>query len=111
MRHWATVFELSLSPLELTARCARFLSSTYMRCFLLFLAGLLAAGPVVGAAVTSKSPTTLSRFVNPLPLPNYPVGRLVRDVSPGKINEPLGLWLVERKIARLAIYAHHFRPA
>jgi Beta-xylosidase len=43
-------------------------------------------------AATSTSP---SRRINPLPLPNYPVGRLVRDVAPGQPNEPAGLWLSE----------------
>ncbi|MFZ5496110.1 MAG: family 43 glycosylhydrolase [Verrucomicrobiota bacterium] len=33
-------------------------------------------------------------MINPLPLPDYPVGRLVRDLPPGKPNQPVGLWLV-----------------
>ncbi len=37
-----------------------------------------------------------SRLINPLPLPDYPVGRGVRDTPPGKLNDPVGLWLVER---------------
>ncbi len=39
----------------------------------------------------SPSPT---RRINPLPLPDYPIGRLARDVVKGQPNEPLGLWLV-----------------
>jgi len=36
------------------------------------------------------------RLCNPLSLPDYPIGRLVRDVPRGKPNEPVGLWLVDR---------------
>lgn len=34
------------------------------------------------------------RYVNPLPLPDYPVGRGVRDLPRGKPTEPGSLWLV-----------------
>jgi xylan 1,4-beta-xylosidase len=39
---------------------------------------------------------TPTRLINPLPLPNYPVGKLVRDVAPGKPHAAPGLWLAER---------------
>ena len=52
-----------------------------------------AALPAGHAAETATSP---ERFCNPLPLPDYPVGRLARDLAPGKPNEPAGLWLSER---------------
>lgn len=52
--------------------------------------------PLAVAAVASEAPGTPTRLINPLPLPNYPVGRLVRDLAPGKPNTPVGLWLVER---------------
>lgn len=46
-----------------------------------------------GAALAASSP---ERLCNPLSLPDYPVGRLVRTVAPGKPNEPAGLWLAEK---------------
>ena len=46
--------------------------------------------------VTLSGADTPTRRINPLPLPDYPVGRLVRDLAPGKPNEPVGLWLVDR---------------
>jgi hypothetical protein len=59
-----------------------------LRCFLVWLAAL---APVVALFGSDRNPT---RLINPLPLPDYPVGRLVRDVAPGKLNDPAGLWLV-----------------
>ncbi len=47
------------------------------------------------SAIAAAATTSPSRLINPLALPNYPVGRLVRDVPPGQPNEPAGLWLSE----------------
>lgn len=55
-----------------------------------FALGLL--GCFVAAAAIAASP---SRRNNPLSLPDYPIGRLVRDVAPGIPNAPAGLWLAE----------------
>jgi len=57
-------------------------------CFALLAAALL----TVSAFAASASP---QRYCNPLPLPDYPVGRLVRDLAPGAPNEIAGLWLSE----------------
>lgn len=53
----------------------------------------LLAVSAVSALDRATAPT---RLINPLPLPDYPVGRLVRELPRGKPNEPLGLWLVDR---------------
>lgn len=45
---------------------------------------------------TDLSVETPTRRINPLPLPNYPVGRLSREVKVGATIENLGLWLVDR---------------
>jgi xylan 1,4-beta-xylosidase len=63
-----------------------------LRYLLVLLAGL----SVARAADNAVTPATPARYVNPLPLPDYPVGRLVRDLPRGKLNEPVGLWLVDR---------------
>lgn len=46
----------------------------------------------LASAAESASPT---RFTNPLSLPNYPIGKLVRDVAPGQPHRAAGLWLSE----------------
>jgi hypothetical protein len=57
------------------------------------LPALVAFVSLSGFALAASSP---ERLCNPLPLPDYPVGRLVRDTAPGKPNEPAGLWLAEK---------------
>lgn len=57
----------------------------------LALASLTGLAP----AIFAETPPSPSRLINPLALPDYPVGRLVRDVAPGQPNEPAGLWLAE----------------
>jgi len=47
------------------------------------------------SALSLAETTAPTRRINPLPLPNYPIGRLVRDVAPGQPNQPAGLWLAE----------------
>jgi len=57
----------------------------------------LASASVVLAAepdATSIAPTT---YCNPLPLPDYPIGRLVRDTVPGTPVGTEGLWLQDKK--------------
>ncbi len=63
------------------------------RLFFVLLALSLSILPATAGSAEATSPT---RRINPLPLPDYPVGRLVRDVPRGKPNVPLGLWLVDR---------------
>ena len=64
------------------------------RRLLIFSLALVSTG-VAGASVETGA-VSPSRYINPLPLPDYPVGRLVRDTSRGKLNDPIGLWLVDR---------------
>lgn len=64
-----------------------------MRRFLFLPLLIVAVASSSAAAETALAPT---RRINPLPLPDYPVGRLVRDLPPGKRNEPVSLWLVDR---------------
>jgi hypothetical protein len=47
-------------------------------------------------AFGTTPPTGVQRLCNPLSLPNYPVGRLVRDIAKGTPIHPQGLWLVDR---------------
>lgn len=61
------------------------------RCFLVLFVSL--SLHLAGAV---QQPSPRERYVNPLPLPDYPVGRLVRDLAPGKPNEDAGLWLAEK---------------
>ncbi len=60
------------------------------RRFLVLLVSLLLSG--AASVLAAASP---ERFCNPLSLPDYPVGRLVRDLAPGKPVNPVGLWLSE----------------
>ena len=60
---------------------------------LLVLGSLLLVINLTGDPGTTKAPT---RLINPLPLPNYPVGRLSRDVTKGQSITQQGLWLVDR---------------
>lgn len=61
-----------------------------LRSFPVLMVSLLMAG------LARAAETAPERYCNPLPLPDYPVGRLARDVAPGQRNEPAGLWLAER---------------
>ena len=67
-----------------------------MRRFFILFATLASLLPVARPAGNAEGATGPTRLINPLPLPNYPVGRLVRDLPPGKRNEPVALWLVDR---------------
>jgi xylan 1,4-beta-xylosidase len=58
-----------------------------------FLFALMVGWMVADSAHAAVVP---SRYINPLPLPDYPVGRGVRDTPNGKLNDPIGLWLVDR---------------
>lgn len=44
----------------------------------------------------AAEPRPPERYCNPLPIPDYPVGKLARDVTKGEPNDG-GLWIVERK--------------
>ena len=52
---------------------------------------------VAGAATTMGGEVVPSTFCNPLPIPDYPVGRLARIVTNGEPANGEGLWLLERK--------------
>lgn len=56
---------------------------------------IFALGPLARLAPAATIAPPPTRLINPLPLPDYPVGRLVRDLAPGKPNAPAGLWLTE----------------
>jgi hypothetical protein len=43
-----------------------------------------------------KVPRVPERYCNPLPIPDYPVGKLARNITKGEPNDG-GLWLSERK--------------
>lgn len=47
-------------------------------------------------AALAAEPRPPERYCNPLPIPNYPVGKLARDVIQGEPNDG-GLWIAERK--------------
>ena len=61
-------------------------------CFSVILA-LVAT--ITAFSATAPAPA-VQRLCNPLSLPNYPVGRLVRDIPRGTPIQPQGLWLVDR---------------
>jgi xylan 1,4-beta-xylosidase len=44
----------------------------------------------------SAAPAGPQRFCNPIPLPNYPVGKLAREIARGQPTELGGLWVAER---------------
>jgi len=67
-----------------------------MRRLLPLLAALVSLLPLASLPTRAEETASPTRRINPLPLPDYPVGRLVRDLPPGKRNEPVGLWLVDR---------------
>ena len=52
---------------------------------------------VLTAAVCLAGEPSPSTFCNPLPLPNYPIGRMSRDITIGEPSDTTGLWLVDRK--------------
>lgn len=60
------------------------------------LAVLASLLPVSLPADDAGGTTSPARLINPLPLTNYPVGRLSRDVTKGQPLTQQGLWLVDR---------------
>ena len=60
------------------------------------LAGLSAAALSAGARLAAAEPRAPERYCNPLPIPNYPVGKLAGWITKGEPNDG-GLWLAERK--------------
>lgn len=66
-----------------------------LRRLLLLPVTLFSLLPVMLPASDAVTPAP-TRRINPLPLPNYPVGRLARDVTKGAPIQPQGLWLVDR---------------
>jgi len=59
---------------------------------------IVAASALVTAA-PSQAPApdnAPGTYCNPLPIPNYPVGRLVRDVRAGDKTDGSFLWFVDR---------------
>ncbi len=61
----------------------------------LLSAFVFVASLLPGAAAT-EAPASAERYCNPLPLPNYPVGKGVRDLVSGEPTELGSLWLTER---------------
>ncbi|WP_348212474.1 hypothetical protein [Luteolibacter sp.] len=62
--------------------------------FSLLRAAMLAA--FSAGSLIAEEPRAPERYCNPLPIPNYAVGKLARDVTKGAPNDG-GLWLSERK--------------
>jgi hypothetical protein len=58
--------------------------------------------PFIMAAATlsvslAEAASSLERYCNPIPLPDYPVGVRARDLVKGTPAEPEGLWLLDLK--------------
>jgi xylan 1,4-beta-xylosidase len=52
---------------------------------------------LIGAsALGADAPAPNQRYVNPIPIPNYPVGRVVRDMPAGQPSQLGSLWLAEK---------------
>ncbi|AOS43205.1 Glycosyl hydrolases family 43 [Lacunisphaera limnophila] len=62
----------------------------------ILVCALLSLLPVAGQSAATPAASGPTRLINPLPLPNYPVGRLSRDVTKGEPLTQQGLWLVDR---------------
>ena len=52
---------------------------------------------VVSASTAMSGEVTPSTFCNPISLPDYPIGRLARDVTNGEPSNLEGLWRLEKK--------------
>ena len=52
---------------------------------------------IASAATTMSAEVAPSTFCNPLPIPDYPIGRLARTVTNGEPSGGEGLWLLEQK--------------
>jgi len=64
-----------------------------MKCLAPRLLGSVALiGLFAGSLIASETPSR-ERYCNPLPLPDYPMGKLARDITNGA--SPSGLWLTE----------------
>ncbi len=59
---------------------------------------LVAASALVSAAPGQAPPPARAprTYCNPLPIPDYPVGRLVRDLRAGDKTDGSFLWFVDR---------------
>lgn len=60
------------------------------------LAPLVAVLVATAAAFGAEAAPGPQRTINPLPLPNYPVGRVVRDMPAGQPSRLGSLWLAEK---------------
>ena len=58
---------------------------------------LSALAIIASAATTMSAEVAPSTFCNPLPIPDYPIGRLARTVTNGEPSGDAGLWLLEQK--------------
>ena len=58
---------------------------------------LSALALIASAASTMSAEVAPSTFCNPLPIPDYPIGRLARAVTNGEPSGGAGLWLLEQK--------------
>lgn len=52
---------------------------------------------IASTAAVMSGEVAPSTFCNPLPIPDYPIGRLARMVTNGEPSGGAGLWLVERE--------------
>src|SRR5688500_12207979 len=66
------------------------------RFFLLSLSSMLPAVAADADRIRDSASPAPTRWINPLPLPNYPVGRISRDMPKGAALPASGLWLVDR---------------
>jgi hypothetical protein len=51
----------------------------------------------VSSVAAPGAEVTPSTYCNPLPIPNFPIGRLARPVTNGEPSLSAGLWLLEHK--------------
>ena len=65
------------------------------RCFLVVVSSIIPAVAANSDRVAQPTPPAPTRWINPLPLPNYPVGKFVRDMPRGAPDQVGGLWLVD----------------
>jgi hypothetical protein len=76
----------------MTTTKAKFSRFHFMGTILLLVTALLAAG---GGGNRASAQT--ATYCNPLPIPDYPVGKLVRDIANGDRPDDSALWLLDHK--------------
>ncbi len=81
---------------------------------LLLVCVSLVLGAASNPATAAPRSAPATTYCNPIPLPNYPLGRNARDVVPGTPVRPGGLWLLDhqeqfRELADVSVLWHEGR--